>query len=56
MNTTQATSVLDLPPLTPTAIVLLIVFGVPLVALSSFFVYMCGVLKRQDEAKENGNG
>lgn len=55
MNTMQAVAVLDLPPITPTAVVLFIVFGIPLIALSGLFVHMCGVLKRQDEAKENGN-
>lgn len=56
MNTMQTVAVLDLPPITPTVIVLFIVFGVPIVVLSSVFVHMCGVLKHQDEAKENGNG
>lgn len=56
MNTTQVMAALGLPPLTPAAIALLIAFGVPLVVLCSFFVHMCGVLKRQDEAKENGDG
>ncbi len=46
---------MNIPPITPVAVVLFIIFGIPIIALSCFFVHMCGVLNAEEKAKENGN-